>query len=97
MTKTANIHEAKTNLSKLIDAAQRGEEVVIARNGVPVVKLVPVEQLDETEQTPGKRIMGMWAGKVKIIDPDWWKPDDELADLFENSVIFPPDPDDAAR
>ncbi|QJP12197.1 type II toxin-antitoxin system prevent-host-death family antitoxin [Starkeya sp. ORNL1] len=97
MTRTANIHEAKTNLSKLIDAAQRGEEVVIARNGVPVVKLVAVEKPDETKDTPAKRIMGMWAGKVTIHDPHWWKPDDELADLFENSVIYPPDPDDAAR
>lgn len=98
MTKTANIHEAKTNLSRLIDAAERGEEVVIARNGVPAVKLVPVEKPDETKDTPGKRLIGMWAGRVVINDPDWWKPDDELADLFENSVLFPPDPeDDAAR
>lgn len=34
-----NIHEAKTQLSKLIDAAERGEDVIIARNGKPVVQL----------------------------------------------------------
>ncbi len=37
-----NIHEAKTHLSKLIDAATRGEEVVIARKNVPVVRLIPI-------------------------------------------------------
>lgn len=39
-----NIHEAKTNLSKLIAAAEAGEEVFIARNGQPVVKIIKVEQ-----------------------------------------------------
>ena len=38
------IHAAKTNLSKLIEAALKGEEVVIARGNHPVVKLVPVEK-----------------------------------------------------
>ena len=37
-----NIHAAKTNLSKLIEKAEAGEEVVIARNGKPAVKLTPV-------------------------------------------------------
>ena len=74
--RTANVHEAKTQLSKLIEAAIAGEEVVIARNGVPAVRLVPVE----VEQP--RRQGGFWKGKVREIDPDWWKPDDELADLF---------------
>lgn len=39
-----NVHEAKTQLSKLIEAALRGEEVTIARNGKPVVRLSPVPQ-----------------------------------------------------
>ncbi len=38
-----NVHAAKTNLSKLIEAAERGEEVIIARGDKPVVKLVPIE------------------------------------------------------
>ena len=37
-----NMHEAKTNFSKLVERALRGEEVVIARSGTPLVKLVPV-------------------------------------------------------
>jgi prevent-host-death family protein len=40
---TVNIHEAKTHLSKLIEKAERGEEVVIARAGKPTVKLVLIE------------------------------------------------------
>jgi prevent-host-death family protein len=39
---TVNIHEAKTTLSRLIEAAQKGHHVVIARDGNPVVELVPV-------------------------------------------------------
>ena len=39
-----NIHAAKTNLSKLIERAEAGEEVVIARNGKPAVRLSPVEE-----------------------------------------------------
>jgi prevent-host-death family protein len=46
-----NIHQAKTHLSALIDRALAGEEVVIAKAGRPVVRLVPVEA--ETERRPG--------------------------------------------
>ena len=68
----ANVHEAKTQLSKLIDAAVRGEDVVIARYGVPTVRLVPI-----APKRPDRR--GGWlAGKAKILDPDWEKTDPEL-------------------
>lgn len=40
---TANIHEAKTHLSRLLDRALAGEEIVIARAGRPLVRLVPVD------------------------------------------------------
>jgi prevent-host-death family protein len=38
-----NIHEAKSNLSKLIERARAGDEVIIAKAGTPMVRLVPVE------------------------------------------------------
>ena len=41
MIHTVNIHEAKTQLSRLLEAAGRGEDVIIARNGQPVARLVP--------------------------------------------------------
>jgi prevent-host-death family protein len=41
---TYNVHEAISNLSRLLDQVERGEEVVLARHGKPVAKLVPVSQ-----------------------------------------------------
>lgn len=75
-----NVHEAKTQLSRLIEQALRGEEVVIARNGVPTVKLVQVEA---REVVAPKRQPGLWAGQIEEIDPDWWKPENDLTDHFE--------------
>ena len=46
--KTVNVHEAKTNLSRLLDAAVAGEEVIIARAGHPLVRLAPVTEADRT-------------------------------------------------
>lgn len=46
MTKV-NMHEAKTNLSKLVDAALQGEEVILAKSGKALVRLVPVTATDE--------------------------------------------------
>jgi prevent-host-death family protein len=80
-----NIHQAKTNLSKLIEAAERGEEVIIARNGKPAVRIVPVAPPlaeDPSLDTPGKRIAGKGKGLITIIDPDWERNDDEFIDLF---------------
>lgn len=60
---TVNIHEAKTQLSKLIAAAEAGEDVVIARAGKPAVKLVAVK-----ENKPKRREFGRWKGKIWIAD-----------------------------
>lgn len=54
-----SVHEAKTNLSKLIAAALAGGDVVIARGKVPAVRLVPVVPL-------GKRKFGALKGKIAI-------------------------------
>jgi prevent-host-death family protein len=58
--KIANIHEAKSQLSKLIERAEAGEEIVIARAGKPVAKLVAYRE------HRGSRRGGQWRGKVKI-------------------------------
>ncbi|WP_172657282.1 type II toxin-antitoxin system Phd/YefM family antitoxin [Myxosarcina sp. GI1] len=42
--KIANIHEAKTQLSKLIESALAGEEIIIAKSGKPLVKLIPYQE-----------------------------------------------------
>ena len=68
----ANIHQAKTNLSKLLAAVERGEEVVIARAGKPVARMVAVEPARpaDTRFADGR---GIWKGLGKF--PSWkeWK------------------------
>jgi prevent-host-death family protein len=72
-----NVYAAKTNLSRLIDRAERGEEIVITRNGRPVAKLVPAT----TSQKPRK--LGTLKGRIRIRrDFDAPLPD-ELLDAFE--------------
>lgn len=55
-----NIHEAKTQLSKLLEQVEAGEEVVIARAGSPVARLIPYHP------TVPRRRPGRWRGKVRI-------------------------------
>jgi prevent-host-death family protein len=51
-----NVHEAKSNLSRLLEQVERGEEVIIERHGKPVAKLLPASQ--------GKRVLGSMRGLV---------------------------------
>src|ERR1700742_596883 len=57
MTRQVNLYEAKTNLSQLVEDAAKGEEIIIAKNGKPMVKLVVVTPLE----APKKRELGQWA------------------------------------
>jgi prevent-host-death family protein len=57
-----NIHEAKTNFSKLVDAASSGEEIVIAKAGKPAARLVPMEKVKVI------RHFGALKGKMRIGD-----------------------------
>jgi prevent-host-death family protein len=61
MAATYNMHEAKTHLSRLAERAAKGEEIVIARNGQALAKLVPIP-----ERKP--RQLGLWRGMVSIGD-----------------------------
>ena len=47
MTRQVNIHEAKTHFSKLAEAVESGEEIIIARSGKPVMKLVRYEEVQD--------------------------------------------------
>ncbi len=72
-----NIHQAKTNFSKLVDAVMQGEEIIIAKAGKPAAKLVPIIS------TKTKRKPGALKGKIRIAaDFDETLPDDML-DQFE--------------
>jgi prevent-host-death family protein len=68
MAEIVNMHTAKTTLSRLVERALAGEEVIIARNGMPLVRLVPVPQKSEA------RVPGRSKGKI------WMSPDYELTD-----------------
>ena len=57
-----NVHEAKTHFSRLLQKVAAGEEVTIARDGVPVARLVPME----AAKTPRK--LGMYSGKIWMAD-----------------------------
>ena len=75
--RTLNMHQAKSQLSALVEAALTGEEVVIARAGKPMVRLVPYN-----ERTAPRK-PGGWEGRVRIAD-DFDAPlPDDVQRLFE--------------
>jgi prevent-host-death family protein len=59
MTEVVNMHQAKSSLSRLVERALAGEDVVIARNGEPVVRLVPILQKREP-RIPGRSKGRIW-------------------------------------
>jgi prevent-host-death family protein len=73
---SVNIHEAKTHLSRLVDRAAAGEEIIIARAGKPLARLVAYEPLVRDRE------LGAWRGKVTI-GPDFDDVDDDIARIFE--------------
>ena len=78
-----NVAEAKANLSKLINMAFRGEEVVIAKNNLPLVELV-------VHKPKSKIVFGLLAGKGDDgTGEDTLKEDEEVNALFYDSEIFP--------
>ena len=70
------IREARTKLSQLIERAEAGEEIVIARNGKRVVRLVPVAGPNSFAA-----LRGIWRGQVHMAD-DFDELPDEIADAF---------------
>ncbi|MDP2827181.1 MAG: type II toxin-antitoxin system Phd/YefM family antitoxin [Sulfuricellaceae bacterium] len=74
---TINIHEAKTHLSRLVESVAAGEEVIIAKAGKPVARLVALAK------PAGRRELGLLAGKMVIPD-DFDSPlSEEILALFE--------------
>jgi prevent-host-death family protein len=72
---TVTIHDAKTNLSKLLARVEAGEEIVIARGKTPIARLTPIRGL------PAKRQFGAFKGVVSV-GPEFFEPmtDAELAE-----------------
>jgi prevent-host-death family protein len=77
-----NLYEAKTELSSLVELAAKGEEIIIAKNGKPMARLVPLAK--KSDRKPG-----CWKGKVWIAD-DFNDPlPEELLKLFYEGPIEP--------
>lgn len=77
MTTSINVHEAKTHFSKLLQRVMAGEEIVIAKSGEPIARLVPYKS------TPKPRSPGSAKGQIWIA-PDFDAPlPDEIIDAFE--------------
>jgi prevent-host-death family protein len=88
MAKTVNIHAAKTHLSRLIDRAAAGEEIIIARAGKPVARLAPLAPAARAKRKPG-----LWRGMVKIADDfDAPLPEGLLKGFYEEPVEPPAPP-----
>jgi prevent-host-death family protein len=70
------MHEAKTHFSRLVERVEAGEEILIARGGRPVARLVPLHP------RPGPRVPGRWRGRVRL-GADFDETDPALLDAFE--------------
>lgn len=81
-----NMHEAKTNLSKLVDQVNKGEEVILARAGKPVAKIVPV---DQPRNRDVRRRIGLFAGQDIWMADDFDDLPEDIARAFQESEIEP--------
>ena len=84
--KQVNIHEAKTRLSQLVADVENGEEVVLARAGKPVARLVKLEP----ERKPLRKA-GRLKGQIWFA-PDYDQADEEILQMFEDSINAPLEP-----
>jgi len=80
MKKAVNIHEAKTQFSRLLRRVAAGEEITIANRGVPVARLSPVSA------NKPKRQLGTYGDTIKIADDFDGPLPDEILDAFEGIV-----------
>ncbi len=78
MTRTVNLYEAKTHLSALVDAAEQGEEIIIAKNGVAKARLAPIPKPPQERKPSG-------AMKITYIAEDFDDTDEQIIRNFEGS------------
>jgi prevent-host-death family protein len=78
MTRTVNLYEAKTQLSALVDAAEQGEEIIIAKNGVAKARLAPIPKPTRKRQ-PSKLL------NITYIAEDFDLTDESIIRDFEGS------------
>lgn len=76
---TVNIHEAKTHLSRFVDQAAAGEEILIARAGKPIARLVPLET-----DSDKPRILGQGKGRFSLPENFSQLHQDAIQRMFES-------------
>jgi prevent-host-death family protein len=88
VAKTVNIHEAKTQLSKLLAKVESGEEIIIARSGKPIARLCALASNKKQPKRKPGFAKGLLPDSVveKLLDPAL---DQEIADLFYASNLWP--------
>ncbi|NJK46142.1 MAG: type II toxin-antitoxin system Phd/YefM family antitoxin [Pleurocapsa sp. SU_196_0] len=69
MMRQVNVFEAKTHFSKLLERVEAGEEIIVARSGKPVARLVKLESATPTKRKPG-RLKGRIKGAASLLEPD---------------------------
>jgi prevent-host-death family protein len=79
--KAVNIAEAKARLPELVERAANGEEIIVARNGKPKAKLVPIAAKKEYAYGAGK---GQWKGAERVLNKPL--PDDLLEAFYGNTI-----------
>ncbi len=85
MTDIVNVHEAKTHLSKLLARVEAGEEIILARGGAPIAKIVPIPVQREWAGP------GAWKGKYDVPDDAFEWSEEELREMF-GDLAFADDP-----
>ena len=78
MARTVNLYEAKTHLSALVDAAEQGEEIIIAKNGVAKARLAPLPKGPRVRRPSGLM-------KIRAIADDFDASDERITEDFEGS------------
>jgi len=79
MTETVNVHDAKTNFSRLLERANAGETIIIAKAGKPYAQLKP---LAATPPKPAKRRLGFMKGKMTVPDDIKTPFAEEIEEMF---------------
>ena len=78
--RTVNMHEAKTQLSRLAEAVAAGEEIIVAKAGKPMMKLVPLNS------EPKPRRLGLLKGKIHMVENFDEPLPEEILDAFEGKA-----------
>ena len=79
--RSVNIHEAKTHLSRFVDQAAAGEEIIIARAGKPVARLVALREVSDQP-----RVLGLGKGRFSLPDDFDALHAEEIRSMFEEGV-----------